>query len=396
MKKNINTISISLPHVYGFLFVFTSICRQFHFAGFLDLRYVTLFLGVVLVAKYLFTNHVKKVVVQKRNMYLFAYFLLGILSNISWFFNGININEEGFRKLVILNVFNICGVIVFSLYTNFFSKHQIWKWILFSCVVLVLSMFLAYIGIDMESIWGTGLKGTNIIDDSTNLTRNLLGEGIRAAGYAEDPNYATLFMVMGILAAVICCNSNLKFVNMFIFLYGIIIANSNTVIISLVFGLIISVIIMKIKRSDYFVYSCLFGMICIFIVLLPIIRPADSLLTLHSRYDMWNNAMILFLRNPLIGNGWSSFRCIHSWYVHCHSTYWEILSENGVIAFASYIIYCQKTAAILDDYKIKYLVTCYFIFCMMFDMSYMQISTVILFLLPEVYINEKRKSIVYD
>lgn len=392
LNKNVKTY---LPNLYGFLFIFTSICRQFLFAGVLDLRYITFILGGIMVTGHLLMNYKSVLVVEKRKLYLISYFLLAIFSNIRWLFNGISINEEGFWKLVILFAFNICGIIVFSLYREFYNTKRIWKWILISCSVLVISMYLAYIGIDMKTIWGTKLKGVNIIDNTTNLTRNMLRVGIRAAGYAEDPNYATLFLILGIVAAFTCCHGKIRYIFLIFLGGGILIANSNTVVISTVLSIVITILVVRINKSEKFIYSLLFCGIITMIVVLPLTRAGDSLLTLNSRYDMWINAMHLFLDSPLIGNGWTSFRSIHLWYVHCHNTYWEILCENGILAFSCYLLYYYKTLLTANSMQIKFLLLCYCIYSMMFDMSYMQIGVVILCLLPEVDIYGEEKNIVF-
>ena len=377
--------------IYTFLFIYTSICRQFHFAGFMDMRYVTLILGMMLIGGNIVTNFDFKFNFHKKNIWLFAYFLLVIASNIMWLFNKIKINEEGFQKLIILFIFNICGIIFFSIYKDAIELEFIWKCIFFSTIILLISMYLAYGGVDMEVIWGSGLKGKNIIEESSNLTKNLLGKNVRAAGYAEDPNYATLFMMLGILSAFKVLRGQIKYFFSLMFVSGIIIANSNTVIISIVIAVLIIILIYAIKNSEKIIISVLFIGIVMSFILLPHFRVGDSLLTLSSRYNMWENAKNLFLSSPLLGSGLSSFRCIHTWYVHCHSTYWQMLCENGILALTCFVVYYMKTFFCVKDESVKFILICYCIFCMMFDMSYMQITVVIIYLLPEVEWNGKTK-----
>lgn len=384
----------TLVKIYGFLFVFTSICRQFRFAKVLDLRYPAFIIGVIIIVRYLIMNQKSELRIAKRRLFIYGYFTVAILSNICWLFNGIKISTEGFYKLITLHAFNIVGIIVFTIYVEYYMSSKIWKWIIFSCVILMISMLLAYWGINMEIIWGSGLKGANIVDGATNLTRNLIGENIRASGYAEDPNYATLFMVIGIIAAFYSYKGGVKYIYIFSFLLGIALANSNTVVISILISMLISVFIRKINKSEDFMYSFMFFGICLTIVLLPILGIREDLLTLRSRYAMWQNAMKLFMKNPLLGNGWTSFRSTHLWYVHCHSTYWEILCENGILAFICYIGYCKRTLLSVNSYGIKFLLICYCIYSMMFDMSYMQIGVLVLYLIPEVYIYEERTDII--
>lgn len=391
LRRNKKACLDGFVFIYTFLFVYTSICRQFLFGGVIDLRYVTLILGGVLVGVKIITQRSMILRIHKKNIWLFGYFFIVIVSNIMWMFNGIQMNQEGFLKLVILFTFNACGIIFFSIYKDNVPLEYIWKCILFSSSILLISMYLAYFGIDMELIWGSGLKGKNIIEESTNLTRNLLGENIRAAGYAEDPNYATLFMVLGILSSFKVVKNDMKYIFSVLFISGMVIANSNTVIISVIAAAFVIIVMYNIGNSERFIFSLLFVAVIVAFILLPYYRIGDSLLTLYSRYNMWENAKELFLRSPLLGSGLSSFRCIHTWYVHCHSTYWQMLCENGIFALLCFIAYYMKTFMGTKEKKTKFLLICYCIFCMMFDMSYMQISVVILYLLPEVEWNERVK-----
>lgn len=386
MNSTIKLESFYFEHVYGFLFVFTSICRQFLFAKVLDLRYLTLFLGIFLILRYfLHTGQFTKIVIKKCDIGLILYYIFAVVSNLKWFSNRLTFNEEGFKKLLVLMLFNVCGILTFGLCLNFYNNYLVWRWIHFSCIVLSVSMIAAYLGVDMVAIWGTGRKGANLISESTNLTRNILGQNIRAAGYAEDPNYATLFMLLGIISTfVICKNVFHKIVSTSLFLLGIILANSNTVIISILVATIVVFIIYRVNRSEKPIILGLFFTLMILVFFLPYFRIGDSLTTLHSRYDMWNNAMALFLMNPLLGNGWTAFRSFHTWYVHCHNTYWEILCENGIFALFFYLSYYYRTIIQSEIALNKYILIVYFIFCMMFDMSYMQIGIVLIYLLPKV------------
>lgn len=400
MKKrdSLNYITKYILLMYIGLFIFTSICRQFLLFGVLDLRYPTLIIGVSIIAVGVI-NVIREtyIRVQTRNLWLWLYILFVILCNFMWKSNQIQINEDGFRKLVILHIFNLCGFLVSGLFSKYITEQFIWKMIFFSCVILAISMILVYVGIPIDTIWGTGRKGANIIKESSNLTRNILGQNIRVAGYAEDPNYATLFLTLGFISLYQIKNLRQLYRIIFkvIFLVGIVIANSNTVVISFLVSIVVMLSILKINKSEHFILCVVFWGIVALVFLMPILEIGNSLTTLSSRYDMWDNAFVLFKKNPILGNGLSSFRSIHSWYVHCHSTYWSILSESGVIAFTALICYLYKTSLAIKDNKIKFLLIFYIIYCMMFDMTYMQITVVIFSLLPEVNISEQRKSVIY-
>lgn len=394
MRKSddINCITLYILTIYSGLFIYTSICRQFLLFGILDLRYLTLIVGLILIfIGVIRTIRLRKIILRKKNIFLLTYILLILMCNLMWSVNKIQQNGDGFKKLIILHLFNIVGFCVVSLFSKYISNQFLWKAILVACTVLVISMFLVYIGIPIESIWGTGRKGVNIISTNTNLTRNVLRQSIRVAGYAEDPNYATLFLFVGIMSSfqIQCLHKYHRVVITLIFICAIVIANSNTVFIALVVSAVVMVIALKVNKSDITIFLFIYLMIAALVFILPVLRIGNTLTTLSSRYDMWNNAFKLFRRNPILGNGLSSFRSIHSWYVHCHSTYWSILSESGIIAFFCWLSYLYLTVIEVKNSKIRYLLIFYSIYCMMFDMTYMQITVIIFCLIPEVYIHEQ-------
>ena len=402
MKKecDLNTGIRIMLTVYTFLYIFTSICRQFLLFSCFDLRYLAFVIGCFLIVlKLIYIFRQGRIRIEKRNLLLALYILFIIICNFMWFFNQIQINEEGFRKLIILHIFNICGFLIFIMYNEYITVNLIWKTILFSTFVLTLSMFLVYFGVPIESIWGTGRKGINIIQENSNLTRNLFRQNVRAAGYAEDPNYATLFLALGILSLYQMrgLQHSFRFCLSLLFIGTILIANSNTVFISLVVSVGIMVIFTRCRKSECYIFLLVYFIIAVLVFILPIMEIGNSLITLASRYDMWNNAFRLFLNNPLLGNGLSSFRSIHSWYVHCHSTYWSILAESGILAFLIMLSYLYTTSIKVKDNVIRWLLIFFSIYCMMFDMTYMQITVVIICLVPEVYINEyqNRKNPIY-
>lgn len=157
-------------------------------------------------------------------------------------------------------------------------------------------MILVYVGIPIDTIWGTGRKGANIIKESSNLTRNILGQNIRVAGYAEDPNYATLFLTLGFISLYQIKNLRQLYRIIFkvIFLVGIVIANSNTVVISFLVSIVVMLSILKINKSEHFILCVVFWGIVALVFLMPILEIGNSLTTLSSRYDMWDNAFVLF------------------------------------------------------------------------------------------------------
>ena len=99
----------------------------------------------------------------------------------------------------------------------------------------------------------------------------------------------------------------------------------------------------KIKTKNIKIINRSFIFILLLIeFIIPFIQEYLNFLpnTLTTRFEMWKYAKELFVKNPIIGNGLTSFRsyfAISHWYVQVHSTYWQVISETGLIGIIAYI-----------------------------------------------------------
>ena len=117
-------------------------------------------------------------------------------------------------------------------------------------------------------------------------------------------------------------------------------------------------------------------------------------MTLTTRFAMWEGAQELFIKSPLIGSGITSFRTFfeisHSnWYVQCHSTFWQVLSETGLIGLFFY----SNTLINALDKKEKltsyFLVIVFIIWSMTYETIALPLSTFALYIFE--LENEKEK-----
>lgn len=359
MTINKKQISKILFHSYLLLFIFTMINREFLFLG-LDLRFPTLILGCILIIISLFKQKQKNSTEDKSFTPLFIVYSYAIISSIFWLFNGLTANYRDLVNELIILSFILIFIIVVHNYRNILNLKFLSLAVIGSCVFLFASMILVSIGIDLSGPFGS----SNVPFSAVGIGHiNMFGEQIRIAGFASDANYASLAMMIGIVFAL---KTNYKKIvkTFFVFMFslGLGLSFSKTIIFSLV-ALIPIIIIIKLKpkTQKYFAALLTIGIFAITFVS-PLIPNIRAFLpdTLSTRIAMWQSANDLFWKSPLLGSGITSFKsffAINNWYVHPHSTYWQILSELGILIFIVFYSTIYKTLKRTDSLSFLLLAT---------------------------------------
>lgn len=335
-----------LYNIYVFLFVFTMINREFLLFG-LDMRFIILPLGVILFIYSFFKKKTKVDYIDKNGRLLILFYLYVILSNISWLWNGLEIEKTKFinEMILIINIF--VSILVFYKYKEYFNKKQTNIFVVISCLVLVLSMALVSVGFELKDILGSeNVPYIYVASEEAPDHINIFGLGFRPAGYASDPNYATLLLVIGCISLLqLKLKKRYTIPLMVLLLVAIGFACSKTILVAGILGIIFIAIIklLKITPKAMKVLNILFILgVITFNLVIPQITSIKNYMpsTLTTRFAMWNSAKELFTQSPIIGNGITSFRSYFAqehWYVQCHSTYWQILSELGILGLAIFV-----------------------------------------------------------
>lgn len=321
-----------LFNVFFYLFFFCMINREFNPFG-IDLRIFAFALGIIL----LFLKFVKKegkIKFKKVDYFIVAFFSISILTNFVWYSNGLVINDDAFKVIFVSYVFNFLSYIVFKLYQDKITLKKFNNAMIFSTLVLFFSMICAWIGIDIQGILMSGCRG--YVGD---LSKNFLGGTYRYSGYAEDPNYASLFFVFAFATHFYKskkCKTKKNYLLLSIYLLGFLLSASKTVLVAIIPALIM------VYLSDYKFSKYLKLFWTPAIILIPVfmvvskINLFNSMITMSQRFSMWNHAINLFKQSPIIGSGLTSFRSyanVHGWwYVQCHSTIFQMLSETGIVS----------------------------------------------------------------
>ena len=322
--------------------------REFVLGGILDLRVPTLLFGLIILIQALiralrdndFVTVMKNLEINKKILLVNSFFLLVFFSNFMWLFNGLEIDFHVFISILLIAVYNYIFVLVIQVMIDVIDLNKIVKYLNISFFFLFVSILLVFFGLDLRQLIGHSFRFDYVsyVSMPFNITR-------RISGFADDPNYVSFFSVMIILV-------NLKFkpkkmkIMIFLTMVAIILSFSRTVMLAMVLIAVILLFekLLRVinKRAIYASTSIILSAIILVPISAVIFNFNTGMTTLDQRFSMWNNAISLFLRNPLFGSGLTSFRSYFSisggWFVQPHSTYFSILSENGLIAFVLFLL----------------------------------------------------------
>jgi glycosyltransferase involved in cell wall biosynthesis len=359
----------------------------------IDLRYILVLLGLILIIKSLkdiFYNK-EKLVLSTLDKVIFCFYLFTFLSNIFWIFNGIKIDISTFLNIFILNIFNFITICIFVLYKKKIDKQKIMIFIIISILFLLLSMLLLGLGIPLSTYFNDDYKWVT----AGKYNHNFLGLNYRIGGFAQDPNYASLSLIIASIVTLPFLKKN-KY-SLFIILIcfiGILFSASKTAIIGLLLSSLLAILFIIKKHKIASILGKLKNILVIIICISPyviikiieLINYKSSSITMGTRFEMWQVASDLFNKNILFGNGLTSFRSYFDslpigWYVQCHSTMMQILSETGIICFILFIIIFIINIKNKNPFCFILLLT-YLIWCVDFESVYLSFFPFFIYLVP--------------
>lgn len=354
-------------NVYLFLFIFTMTNKEFLFFGY-DLRYLLVIIAFLLLLlrftltkdrnKYNFDSSIKKIII------FYGYTLF---STIFWLFNSLKMYDKHLFKNEIILVCNVfLAFVIFDMYKRYINEKILSRYLIFSVLVLSASILLVKAGFSLEQISGNPeevyIYGHK---DVVSSHINAFGGYERIGGYASDPNYATLLLLIGMFFALKNIKKkeyNIIFILLMVISIGL--SFSKTIMIGLVLSIFVMLLKKVLKNNEALNFLIIVSILLLCFVS-PFIRLFYDILdkTLTTRLHMWQSAFELFKRNIVFGNGLTSFRSYFAanggWYVHSHSTYWQVLCELGLVGFVLYVYNLYKSMNSIRD---NYLFIIFFIY----------------------------------
>ena len=391
MKISLVKIRNNLFYFFLFLFIFTSINREFLPFG-IDLRYICILLAIVLTLLRFFLKN--KIYLNSSDFLLFLFFLdCFFCVGVSSFNDDIILVMPELINQFILYFSNFLYFIVFLLHKELINIKTIINYFMISMIILLISIIWLVIGKDLSLIYGFT---DGIYSGFEHF--NLFGMNSRFAGYADDPNYACLFSIIGFFLVVQYKHFYKKkkyYSNLLVCFLTYAFSLSKTLTLGIIMILILNFITKFMKLNHKF--KLLLNIIIMnFIIFIPILLVKtnyfSSLTTMSTRISMWKMGIELFFNSFLIGQGLTAFRCVYNqkyfgkWYVQSHSTFIQILSEQGIIGivlFASYIISILKKNEMISNI----LILLYLFFAINFETVYLQIFILLVYVIPSRNLN---------
>ena len=352
-----------LVYIYLFLFIFSMVNREFVPFG-IDLRMIEVPLGILIVIINFAISKLKIRIDRQDKIgnLLIIFYCFVIVSMIAWLWNGVSFNQkEVLNEIILIMNILVCVLVLYD-NKNIFNEECINLFVIISCIVLALSMILIHQGVPFKTIMGSDSALYMYVGNDTVPHINLYGENYRIAGYASDPNYATMILLIGLVCTLKTKKMN-KLLKIFLLIYFVLsigLCFSKTIVIASALCAIYVMMTKKMKQSTLkMVNRMLIYLIMFIIFTIPFAIEYLKFMptTLTTRFAMWKSASELFFKSPIIGGGLTSFRsyfAINNWYVQAHSTYWQVLSELGIIGI---ILYAKIIIRVLNeniDNKLNY------------------------------------------
>lgn len=275
------------------------------------------------------------------NHYLLWYFVFAMVCNVAWSFSDLELVQDQFFTVALANALNL----FFWFTVIAFRSRLTWRATSVSTHIsgafLFLSMFLVYRGLDLRNYFSEYAGGF-----SDGISWTPLGL-VRYAGYAQDPNFASLFMVVWATVAIFDAwrARNIGYLLVVPLAgFGFVMSLSKSILVMLV----LAVFLVAVNR--FFI-----GAIAKELALLGIIGgtllaafekiqvPTE---TLHTRVLLWRSPVQWFSQSPIIGNGLTAARSANidqDWYVQIHSTVVQTFVELGIIGLLLYYLAVRRT-----------------------------------------------------
>ncbi len=358
--------------VFCFLFIFTTINREILFFG-LDLRYVLVLFAIVLIVKSVLKK--TKLKLLKNEVYLILFYLVLFCSYIFLWGNK-NIVYDELRSLTILHINNFLSLVVFILYRKEIKEQKILQIFKFSTIVLMISFLLVLFSVPIPSFLASQERMMSVGAEHINA----FGMGFRIAGFAEDANYAFLFLYSQLIILFMQKKHWYDYIILVAIIGCLGLAFSKTQIVMIVPSLLFFVLFIRTKINEM-QRRIMISLFVIGIMMLPFIMYKFNFMasmdTLNTRYSLWKNAFSMMAKNYYLPSGVGSFRFyinnVHSgrWIVQTHSTYVQLLSEIGIISlFLFYKIFKINLKSLNNGYFL--MVVNYLCFAITYETIYLQ------------------------
>ncbi|MCQ9332369.1 glycosyltransferase [Corynebacterium phoceense] len=324
--------------------IFATFNRELSPAGY-DIRLVPVALGAMAIVwsfiRCIGERRLPAVHLAGANVFLLWYLIFALVCNVAWRTSALPMVSDQFQVVFVANGLNL----YFFAVIIFFREHLTWHATTWSIHLagffLFLSMFAVYRGFDLRNYFSEYAGGF-----SDGISSTPLGL-VRYAGYAQDPNFASLFMVVWATVAIFDAwrARNIGYLLVVPLTgFGFVMSLSKSILVMLV----LTVFLVAVNR--FFIGAiakelALLGLIggTLLAAFEKIQLPTE---TLHTRVLLWRSPVQWFSQSPIIGNGLTAARSANidqDWYVQIHSTVVQTFVELGIIGLFLYYLAVRRT-----------------------------------------------------
>lgn len=292
------------------------------------------------------------------NRWLLAYFLLALICNVAWFDSPHVLVVSVFKTVFLANALNLFFLMVILIN----RRHLTWRLVAFAVLAsgaaLLGSMLFVFAGGDLRAVF-SAYEGR----DTDGISRTIFSE-YRYSGYAQDPNFASLFMAIWGATAVYEWRrtKNPWYLSVLpLAVFGYLIAFSKSILVMLGLALIMAI------ASKYIVGAIAKEALVLGAIAGPLFVGTlgshfPQLPTMTTRYQMWSNALALFPDRPVFGNGLTAARTgglSLNWYVQNHNSVTQTVVELGIVGLV--LLYLAVRKAVMSGHPLAVFVAVVFI-----------------------------------
>lgn len=335
-----------------------------------------MFFIILILNKLIYLIKYKSLTITGTKSSIWVFVLLVLLvfaSNIGWLRNPYNPDSSVMVSVIVLYLYNILAVVIFSLYWQRYDARLFKYFFLISGAVLFLSLVMQFIG--FESLPFQGQVKSGMEEEEAVF-------GLRYGGYAQDQNYATIGMVIWIFTVFLFFKKSLfRLLVLAAGILGILLSFSKTIIL-IVFLLIFYYLAKYLRLHQVYVLTLMVVGSVLFVSIFDLLM---SLPTISTRFLMWKSALLEFSGSPIFGNGVSSVRSNFlyrgGWYVQPHNSFIAILVDQGLLGFGFYvtlIVFAFRTESLLY----KYLLVVFVVFSFTQELFVFQYPYFVIGILP--------------
>lgn len=263
------------------------------------------------------------------NHYLLWYFVFALVCNVAWLWSDLQMVEDQFATVVMANVLNLFFWFTIIVFRRLLTWRAVSFGIHVSGVFLFLSMLLVYRGFDLRNGLSDYPGGY-----SDGISSTPLGM-VRYAGFAQDPNFASLFMIIWGTVALFDAWRTRKISFLFAVPFagfGYIMSFSKSILVMLAVAIVFVALnrfVVGAIAKELALVGLIFGTLLAAFGLINL--PTE---TLQIRTLLWQEPIKWLSQSPIIGNGLTAARSANleqGWYLQIHSTVVQTLIELGIV-----------------------------------------------------------------